>query len=230
MEILQLKGSEIYDVTRQYDVVFYIMFDHAFRNRRGEHQELSSYQWLKQLGVGLEDWKDTRPAVFQWISVVTDDTFALDRSSKGLGHTLRTLRALGADICARWLELSPLQYLFFPHSCSITGQKEDSFSLVEVATALLENGAELFTLSEGGNSVFHIAEYYGLTSELSLAVQRAGHDLDEVRDQLVDLQWVFDNPNCGIAESTAIDNAHIEPSCTTGLASRKGIVGDRLED
>ncbi|KAL8895224.1 MAG: hypothetical protein Q9192_003771 [Flavoplaca navasiana] len=230
MEILQLKDSEIGDVTQQRHLILWIMSDQAFRSRTREHQELPSYQWLTQLGIGLADPKDSLPAVFRWINYVMIKSDTRDTSPKGLEYMLQTLLALGADICARYLHFFPLQYLFYSHRLSKPCREEDVLLLVDLATALLENGAELFALSEHGTSIFDLAEYMERTPELSIAIQRAGYDLDEVKDKFSYLQWVFDNPNCGIAESTAIDNAQFEPSFTTELTLRRPIVGDRLED
>ena len=228
MDILQLKDSEVGDVTEKQGVISSIMSSQFDRDRRSENRELSNYQWLKHLGFGFDISEDTIPAVFRWIvhartCSIAQDT--ADRSPKVLRYTLRTLLSLGADICARWLQLSPLQYSFH-----IAVLEEDRLLRVKLATALLENEADLFALDDNGESVFDFAEQSGLTSDLFVAVQRVGYDLDEVIDKIDHLQWVFHNPNCGIAESTAIDNAQVAPSFTTELTSRRAIVSDRLED
>ncbi|KAL9626354.1 MAG: hypothetical protein Q9204_007372 [Flavoplaca sp. TL-2023a] len=153
-------------------------------------------------------------------------------SDKKFDHSGSEYRdpSYGANIHARWEDLSSLQYLFYLKGLLHEDQKQKRLPIVEVAIALLEQGADLFALDDDGDSVFDTAEEHGLTSDLFLAVQRAGYDLDEVKDKIAYLQWVFDNPNCGIAESTAIDSSQIGPSSITGLTPRRAIVGDRLED
>ena len=228
MEILQLDSVEIADITHQQDVIIMILFRQIVNIQKSEQQE--NYQWLKQIGFDFNNPVIDIPTVFVWINCIMIHSDTPDLSPKAFGDTLRTLLALGTDICARWRQLTPLQYLFHKHGPRKAYRKENRLLIVKVATALLENGAELFVLDDDGLCVFHIAKKYGLIEELLIAILLAGYDLKVVVDQIIDLHKVFNNPNCGIAKSTAIDNAQVAPSFTTGLVSRKAIIGDRLED
>lgn len=153
----------------------------------------------------------------------------LKLSPEGIRSTLQIVLGLGADINARWRGLPPLQCLFAIFGYLDTNENQYD-NMIEAATALLENGADLFALDDEGDSVFDVAEFGGKTSELSLALQRTGYDLDEVRYKIDLAQWYFDNPGHGDAESTAVDLSQIEPPSTAGLVARRVVAGDRLEE
>ncbi|KAL8928986.1 MAG: hypothetical protein Q9208_001429 [Pyrenodesmia sp. 3 TL-2023] len=105
-----------------------------------------------------------------------------------------------------------------------------SHNTLEVATALLKNGADPYALNRYGKSLFDGAEDYGQTSILLEALERAGYEINEVQEEIEWRQWCFDNPGHGFAESTAVDGAQIAPPSTEGLVLRKSVHGDRLEE
>ena len=114
---------------------------------------------------------------------------------------------------------------------SDTDDEESKTTIVtEIVIVLLESGTDLLALSDDGVSVFDVAEYYGGTSELALALQETGYDFDEVRHKIRLAQWRLRNPGHSLAESTAVDHSQIEPPSTAGLVSRRAIAGDRLEE
>lgn len=114
---------------------------------------------------------------------------------------------------------------------SDTDDEESKTTIVtEIVIVLLESGTDLLALSDDGVSVFDVAEYYGGTSELALALQETGYDFDEVRHKIRLAQWRLRNPGHSLAESTAVDHSQIEPPSKAGLVSRRAIAGDRLEE
>lgn len=185
------------------------------------------FQQLKHFKYSLDTLQDYRPAVFEWIFQVQLEFVKL--STEAIRSTLQILLGLGADMYARCFGYTPLHYLFRLDRL-LDKNAEPYRNTIEIATALLENGADLFALDDEGDSVFDAAEFGGKTSELSLALQRAGYDIDEVRYKMYLAQWAFRNPGHGFAESTALDRAQIEPPSTAGLVSRRVVHGDRLEE
>ena len=183
-------------------------------------------QRLKQLGFSLDTLEDAKPAVFLWMSC---QLFRYDcRFLVSIRSTLPILLSLGADINARWRGSPPLINFFGEYAVRTDDEEVDAGILIETAIELLENGADILALSDDGLSVFDVAEYVGLASELALALQETGYDLDEVEHNIDWAQWCFDNPGDGVAESTAVDLAHMEEA--SGLVSRRAIAGDRLEE
>lgn len=104
------------------------------------------------------------------------------------------------------------------------------YNTLEVATALLKNGADPYALNWYGRSVFDYAEDCDQTPILLQSLERAGYDIEEVQDEIGRRQWCFNNPGHGFAETTALDDAQIAPPSAEGLILRKGIRGDRLEE
>ena len=185
---------------------------------------ISTYtQRLKQLGFSLDTLEDAEPAVFLWMSYQLYCPFL-----ESIRSTLPILLSLGADINARWLGSPPLIDFFETYAIHTDDEEVDAGILIETAIELLENGADILALSDDGLSVFDVAEYEGLASELALALLETGYDLDEVEHNIDWAQWCFDNPGHGVAESTAVDLAHMEEA--SGLVSRRAIAGDRLEE
>ena len=109
-------------------------------------------------------------------------------------------------------------------------EKSNTTIMTEIAIVLLESGADLLALRDDGASVFDAAECWGSTSELALALQKTGYDLDEVRQKIRLAQWGFFHPRCSLAKSTAVDRSQIKPPSTAGLVSRRAVAGDRLEE
>ena len=209
---------------------------------------LTYIQRLKQLGFSLDTLGDAEPAaIFRWVCLLLEK---LSRSSLGLiRSTLQILLSFGADINARCCGVPPLVYLFGIPECihrvdeeantdakeSDTDDEESNTTIVteiatEIAIVLLESGADLLALTDNGASVFDAAECRGSTSELALALQKTGYDLDEVRQKIRLAQWGFFHPRCSLAKSTAVDRSQIKPPSTAGLVSRRAVAGDRLEE
>ena len=103
-------------------------------------------------------------------------------------------------------------------------------NLMETAKVLLNQGADLFALTDLGLSVLDITEHFGWTNELYEALQQTVYDLDEVRRKIDLAQWFFFNPDEAFAVSTAIDSSLNKPPTRAGLSLRRGMPGDRLED
>ena len=232
-EKLQQVDSDTLEATSasQYRLIFFIIG----LGIRGIMEErnmsiISTYtQRLKQLGFSLDSLEAAEPPIFIWmIQLLTDNS----RASLGIiRSTLQIVLSFGADINARWLGLPPLIYLFLTYERIDTGNEESNTRIMtDTVIALLENGVDLLALSDNGLSVFSVAEWEGLTSELALALQETGHDLDDVRQKIDLAQWRFRNPGHSLAESTAVDHSQIEPPSTAGLVSRRAVAGDRLEE
>ncbi|KAI4222605.1 MAG: hypothetical protein LQ349_007599 [Xanthoria aureola] len=120
-------------------------------------------------------------------------------------------------------EVTPASQEFFIVNIVALGLET---KLEERHMTLLEKGADPLALHDSGLSVFNMAEDYGWTSELALALQETGYDLDEVRDKTLLAQWIFLHPGFSVAKSTAVDCSQ----STAGVVSRRAIAGDRLED
>ncbi|KAL8757874.1 MAG: hypothetical protein Q9199_001902 [Rusavskia elegans] len=231
IEVLQQVDSDTMEATSssQDYLIYCITTTQEDSGKLGRPKTLDSsyFQQLQQFKYSLDTLEDDWPAVFKWISQVQNvfDNLSLE----SIRSSLQILLGLGADIDARWIGLPPLHYLFELH-VRLDTNEEQYDNMIEVATALLENGADLFALDDKGDSVFDVAELRRRTSELSLALQRAGYDVEEVRHKIYLAQWAFRNPGHSLAESTALDRAQIEPPSTEGLVSRRVVHGDRLED
>ena len=227
-EILRLTDSDTVEVTprQQQGVTCSIIINASLKKKSSGKQDSACFQWLKQLWATFDVPEDNSTAVFVWVNMVMN--YSETMSLEILRYTIRIVLALGADIYARWYQLFPLQYLFHRY-WQINADGEELPNIVDIVTVLLENEADLFALDDHGNSVFDMAENTGLTPELSIAVQRVGYGLDKVIDKIKHLQWCFNNPNCGIADSTSIDKAQIAPPCTAGLVSRRPIINDTLD-
>lgn len=132
---------------------------------------------LKQLVMSYDSAKATElPAVWMCVNEILLKPKEMARENIQL--VLRTVLDSDADVNARFYGIPSF------HLVSYGGKSEHNdqqyHNMVELATALLENGLEPFALSDGGLSTFDIAERYGWTSELSLVLRRAGYDPDEV--------------------------------------------------
>ncbi|KAI4221469.1 MAG: hypothetical protein LQ349_007834 [Xanthoria aureola] len=173
----------------------------------------------------LDTLEDAVPAIVTWIHDIV--TLASPLPLGCMRSTLQILLSLGADINARWLGCPPVIYLFSKHKRIDTDDEESNTTIVtEFLIALLEKGADPLALLDNGASIFDAAEGSGLTSELALALQKTGYDLDEVRQKIHLAQWSFRNPGHSLAESTAIDRSQ----STAGVVSRRAVAGDRLEE
>ena len=183
---------------------------------------LTYSQRLKQLGFSLDTLGDAEPAIFRWASLLLEE---LSRSSLGLiRSTLQIVLSFGADINARWCG-DPLLICLFLELRRI--DEESKMTIVtEILMALLESGIDFLALGENGVSVLDAAEYNGWTSELALALQETGYDLDEVERKIRLAQVVFFRPGISFARSTAVDRSR----STAGVVSRRAIARDRLED
>ena len=188
---------------------------------------LSTYtQRLKQLGFRLDTLEDAEPPIFMWMRYLLTSNIRLPLGF--IRSTLQILLSLGADIKAQWRGFPLLLHLFAKLGLSDTDDEEHNTTMIVIA--LLENGADPLALSDNGVSVFDVAEYEGLASELALALQRTGYDLGKVRYKTLLAQVIFFDPGVSLAESTAVDHSQIEPPSKAGLVSRRAITGDRLEE
>ena len=183
---------------------------------------LTYSQRLKQLGFSLDTLGDAEPAIFRWASLLLEE---LSRSSLGLiRSTLQIVLSFGADINARWCG-DPLLICLFLELRRIDEESKTTI-VTEILMALLESGIDFLALGENGVSVLDAAEYNGWTSELALALQETGYDLDEVERKIRLAQVVFFRPGFSLARSTALDRSQSK----AGVVSRRAIAGDRLKD
>lgn len=184
-------------------------------------------QRLMQLGYSLGTLEDVMPPIFLWILFTVNEKRRA--SLKRFRSILEILLNLGADINARWRQYPPLIYFFRHYTRLDKGDKASKTRKVTaIVIALLEKGADPLALHDSGLSVFNMAEDYGWTFELALALQETGYDLDEVRQETELAQLIFFDMGVSLAESTAVDIAHMEEP--SGLISRRAIAGDRLEE
>ncbi len=183
-------------------------------------------QQLRPLGYRLDTLEDGTPAIFMWIYQV--QLLWAKLAPEGIRRMLQTLLGLGADICARWSRCTPLYYLFDLHRRP--ERSAHYHNTIETAIVLLDFGADLYALNDDGLSVFDVAEYYGWSRGLVLALQRAGYDAEKVGGKVDRAQWYFDNPGYGLGGSTAVDTTQIGPTSTVGLRSRTAVPEDRLDE
>ncbi|KAL9031741.1 MAG: hypothetical protein Q9196_000251 [Gyalolechia fulgens] len=183
-------------------------------------------QWLKELGFRLDNRNGGSTVLRDWIGAMQHSNWQLSRGH--IRRMLRTMLGVGADICtAESYGFPPLHFLFFYWDNSTEVRLHNLF---EIATALLQNGADPYALTSDGDSAFDLAEYVDFTSVFLEALEQAGYDINEVRREIDWRQWCFDNPGHGFGESTAVDDTQIAAPSTKGLVLRRAVRGDRLED
>ncbi|KAL8902575.1 MAG: hypothetical protein Q9207_004576 [Kuettlingeria erythrocarpa] len=196
-------------------------------SRRTTFKDSLYLQRLKEMGFTLNGSDYGSGVLFQWAfhCQTSENRF----SSAAIEPWLRTLLDLGADICAVDNYGNGLLHdvFLFPQPFSKEAWLHNTR---EVLTALMKNGADPFALNYTGRSVFDDAERYDQMPVLMQSLERAGYDVNEVRDEIERRQWCFFNPDHGYAESTAVDDAQIGPPSAEGLVLRKGVHGDRLEE
>lgn len=229
--LLQAENNVIEDSKTSTEPLSFV--DNLFHNRTRTLWERTTsidgpyIQRVKRSGLWLNDSKSEVKALGYWAFRTQKSDIRF--SSSTIKLMLRTLLGLGANLCARdGYGPGPLYGLTYrsSHHCN-----EALFhNTLEVATALLKNGADPYALNLKGISVFDIAEDRHQMPILVESLKRAGYGVDEVRDEIERRQWCFFNPDHGYAESTAVDDTQIGPPSAEGLVLRKGARGDRLED
>lgn len=232
IESLQQVDSEVLEATSgsQLGLINSITRPGLNNEEKRHMSNVSTYtQRLKQLGFSLDTLEDIEPAIFRWMRRLLT---GYRRLSLGFVRSnLQNVLSLGADINARWLGLPPLIHLFARfRRIDTVDEEHNKTMMIDIAIALLESGLDPLTRTDGRFSVFDAARYRGWTSELALALQKTGYDLDEVRQKSRLAQWVLFHPGHSLAESTAVDHSQIEPPSTAGLVSRRAVAGDRLEE
>ncbi len=184
-------------------------------------------QLLKESGVKLNETDYDFSVLGYWASLSQSSNIRF--SSSTIKTMLQMLLYLGADICAvDGYGLEPLQAVFL--SRTLSSNEAEFHNTLEVATALLKNGADPYALNWFGRSVFNYAEDYDTIPVLLQSLERAGYDFNEVQEEVKRRQWYFNNPNHGSAESTAVDDTQVGPPSAKGLVLRRGARGDRLDD
>ncbi|KAL8884191.1 MAG: hypothetical protein Q9215_007709 [Flavoplaca cf. flavocitrina] len=173
---------------------------------QSEHS--STYlQWLKQLGLRLSEESQRPPPIFLWIGWVRSRELTME--PENVEFILQTMLEFGADTSARFYGLSPFHYVFLEDSDSRNDTRVDvqRHNRMAIAKALLKHGADLFALSDYGDSVLDLAEERGWTTELCEVLQQTGYDLDEVRLKIFMAKWFFFNPDKAYAMSSTIDSS-----------------------
>ena len=175
----------------------------------------------------LDDHDSNSSGLHGWVHYIHKSDIRW--SSRNVESTLRIVLDLGADICAvdHWGD-GPLHYMFTfsPYDRNNTWSE----SRLEVATALLKNGADPCALNRDGESVLDYAGYFDQTPIFLQSLVRAGYDIKEVLDEIEWRDWCFNNPDHAFAISTAVDNAEIGLPNGTGLVLRNGVRGEIFED
>lgn len=194
------------------------------------HLYLSYWQRLIELGssLGYNLWDEGGMLLFSWISMMRACEVKLSRNT--IGEMLRTISSVGVEFGEKplygWHALH-WEFFFFKKNNSTETSFHNSF---EIATVLLQHGADPCALTNNGNSVFDVADLQDCTSIFVNALEEAGYDIEEVRRETERRQWFFKNPGHGFAESTAVDDAQLAPPSTKGLVARRAVRGDRLEN
>ncbi|KAL9629294.1 MAG: hypothetical protein Q9204_005354 [Flavoplaca sp. TL-2023a] len=231
LNMLQHPNGDILEHTSE--VWEYVLFQALsrpwIRNESVRSEQRSTYlQRLRQLGIRFSNGKFE--IFFQWIIRIRLHEVTIKPGN--LEFMLQTMLEFGADTYARSDGLSLLHFLIYkePYFSDDTRLKVQRHNLMETAKALLNQGADLFALTDHGLSVLDITEHFGWTNELYEALQQTGYNLDEVKHKIDLAQWIFNNPDQAYAGSTAIDCSGNERPPTAGLSLRRGMPGDRLED
>ena len=149
-------------------------------------------------------------------------------SAELISTILRILLNSGLDICAmEYYEYGAVHILLLSEKL----EGRHAHNMIEIASALLQNGADPCALDYLGESPFDYAERHGWTAEWFEALGRAGYDIDEVKKETERRQWLFDHPGGAyVCERSGIDEEMVAPPARDGLVLRRAIVGDRLED
>ena len=224
-------GDLLEDTSENWEVYLFIALSRPWTDpeslRSGRR---STYlQRLKQLGIRFSKEPHSKSPIFLWLEYISREEESIKPGH--LDFMLQTMLDFGADCNIRYSALCVLHYVFigslFSDETRLNVQRHN---LMETAKALLNQGADLFALTDHGLSVLDITEHFGWTNELYEALQQTGYDLDEVRRKIDLAQWFFFNPDEAFAVSTAIDSSLNKPPTRAGLSLRRGMPGDRLED
>lgn len=137
------------------------------------------------------------------------------------------LLKLGANISAT--DRIGRQALHWAFSIEDFQRRSDCRTTIDLATVLLENGADPCALDNYGYSSFDYAVLYDLTDAWYQALRQAGLDASVVERKTKERKWLFLCPGEGFARSTSIDKDLTRPA-TEGFLRRRALAGDRLED
>ncbi|KAL8911006.1 MAG: hypothetical protein Q9171_003742 [Xanthocarpia ochracea] len=146
-------------------------------------------------------------------------------TTKHMELALRVTLEIGGDISAcNELGLPPLSYIFFRG-----GRRRPKYpqSITELATLLLQYGADPCDLDLNARSPFHIAHYFGLLTEFREALERSGFDIREVLRETRQRLKIFVD---GHGESTAVDNEDLAAPSTEGISRRRLVVRETDEN
>ncbi|KAL8942549.1 MAG: hypothetical protein Q9216_001593 [Gyalolechia sp. 2 TL-2023] len=234
VELSQRAESDIFEDSPESPWLFRNFFSRAKNKETLEGPIISKTAYverLKELGFKLgfpQVYSDHHFfSLVNSIDVIERGHVQLSR--KFIREWLQTIAILGVKIHVTDSDgYNLLHWTFFIDWKARTEQS--SHTLFELTTALLQEGVNPYALTNFNESVFNIAEENDLTSVFIKALEEAGYDPDEVRQETERRQWCFENPGHGFAESTAVDDAEIAPPSEEGLVLRRAVRGDRLED
>ncbi|KAL8855934.1 MAG: hypothetical protein Q9178_007448 [Gyalolechia marmorata] len=204
----------------------------SFYSKNVRSKYCSAYlQRLKQLGIRFTKDSLWGPPISLWLMTIRIYDVSVTMKPGNIEFILQTMLEFGADSNARFYWDTPFHLLFRDHHFGDdTRLNVQRHNLMEIAKALLKQGADPFALNDNGASVLDIAENYGWTTELYEVLQQTGHDLDKVRRKIFLAKWFFFNPDHAFAMSTTIDCRLNKPPSREGLSLRRAMSGDRLED
>ncbi|KAL8977400.1 MAG: hypothetical protein Q9205_006790, partial [Flavoplaca limonia] len=185
-------------------------------------------QRLKQLGIRFSKEPDSKSHIFWLLSHIERQEVTI--KSEDLEFILQTMLGFGFDSNERFNGCSLLHIILLEADRDDTRLDVQRHNRMAIVKALLNQGADLFALTDNGDSVLDIAGAYGWTTELHEVLQQTGYDLHEVRLETFVAKYIFNNPGQAFAKSTAIDSSLIELSSIAGLSLRRAMPGDRLED
>ena len=145
--------------------------------------------------------------------------------TKHMELALRLTLEIGGDISAFDEQgVPPLSYIFL-HAGSM--RPEYPQSITELATLLLQYGADPCDLDLNARSPLHIAHSAGLRTEFLVALERSGFNILEVVRKTRQRRSIFFH---GQGESTAVDNEDLAAPSTEGLSRRRLVLRETDEN
>ncbi len=167
LNMLQHSDGDIFEDTSKFHL-FSALSVLSFRSESLRLDHHSAYfQRLKQLGIRFSEESLWEPPIWMWLTAIPIYDVSVRMKPENIEFLLQTMLGFGADSNARSHGDTPFHLLFRdPHFDDDTRLNVQRHNLMEIAKALLKHGADLFALTDYGESILNIAEKYGWTTEL----------------------------------------------------------------
>ena len=208
-----------------FHIIYYLRdsFLQSGNQRRSVLMDFPYLQRLKECGFRFGP-EASEFAVYPFVRL----TLAIEQvSAEMVGKILQLLPDLGLDIYAINSDGDLLLYWLFLDP----REEAHAHNMIEVVTALLQNGADPCALDGSGKSLFDWAEYRGWNAEWFEALERAGYDAGEVEEETRRRKWLRYHPgDAYVSGRSGVDEELVASPSRKGLVRRRAVPGDRLEE